>query len=484
MTLAVATCLLSPALATAEPVLVLGPHGHARLRQNPYLAGPARPPTPTSSSTARVAGDVTSFHAKRSPRRRPTPASVLGILLAGHQITQAQYTGYRAELGAAATSLRHLTGTRATELGAVMTNLAAIAASRQLTAARLPALFLTLRRNRQWWTTGPLPSAGERVQFNGSRLVWEYYSGQGIELQELASFAEADGLYTAGPAHYAQLEALLGELVPLGVRRGGGIVWEYYFTFDGGVPPWSSAMAQGTAIEALTRAFRASGDRSWLDLAHEALPVLAVGPPQGVALAAAQGTRFLQYSFAPRPDIINAFLQTLIGLYDYAQISGDQTAQSLFAAGDAQALAEVPRFDTGAWSLYQPGVEDSLPYHQLVTGFLSQLCQRTAAPVYCTTASDFNADLTTLPTLSLLGASARVGHSFSLRYRLSKHSHVGVVLLRDGQTVFLTSASFGYGVQSFQIPGLRKPGTYTVHLAATDLAGNFNRIVGTLRIRR
>ena len=66
-----------------------------------------------------------------------------------------------------------------------------------LTAGRLPALFMTVERNRRRWTIGPLPSSGQRVEFAGSELVWEYYAGQGIELQELGSFGKADALYTA-----------------------------------------------------------------------------------------------------------------------------------------------------------------------------------------------------------------------------------------------------------------------------------------------
>ena len=48
--------------------------------------------------------------------------------------------------------------------------------------------------------------------------------------------------------------------------------------------------------------------------------------------------------------------------------------------------------------------------------------------------------------------------------------------------MFVTSASFGYGTDAFSIPALRKPGSYTVRLAATDLANNFNRIVGTIQV--
>ena len=165
------------------------------------------------------------------------------------------------EWGAALSSERRLRGTRATELEAVIENLHNIAVAGKLTPGRLPALFLTLDMNRQWWTTGPLLSSGQYVQFSGSQLVWEYYAGQGIELQVLATFGKADGLYTGGPSDYAQMESVLSQIIPLAVNRAGGLVWEYYFRFDGGVPPWTSAMSQGTGIEALTRAYQASTKR-------------------------------------------------------------------------------------------------------------------------------------------------------------------------------------------------------------------------------
>ena len=109
-------------------------------------------------------------------------------------------------------------------------------------------------------------------------------------------------------------------------------------------------------------------------------------------------------------------------------MSGNPEAMQLFAAGNAEAMAEVPHFDTGAWSLYQPGVEDDLSYHELVTGFLGQLCTMTAAPVYCTTAQHFKAYLKTPPTLTQLTTTGRVRKTITVRFRLSKISHVGVVV--------------------------------------------------------
>jgi hypothetical protein len=417
-------------------------------------------------------------------REQRTVVGELARLYRTHAITRAAYLGYSATFAAALAAERRLHGTRAAELEAVTENLHQIAAEGALTPSRLPVLFQTLDRNRQWWTTGPLLSPGQRVEFSDSPLVWEYYAGQGIELQVLGTFGKADALYTSGTAGYPQLESLLAQMIPLAARRGGGMTWEYYFNFDGGTPPWTSAMSQATGLEALTRGYLATGDRSYLSLAHSALPIFSAPPPVGVNVKTALGTRYLQYSFTPGIAIINAFLQTLIGLYDYGHVSGDPQAAALFAAGDAEGLAEVPSYDTGAWSLYQPGVEDSLSYHTLVTGFLAQLCQLTAAPVYCETADHFQAYLTTPPALSLLTASARVNKPTTIRFRLSKYSRVGIVVVQGTRAEFLTSADFPYGVSSFSLPPLTRPGQYTVSLTATDLAGNFTRIAGTLTASR
>ena len=466
---------LLPAGARAANVIVLGPGHRASTVNDRFVTTIATTPAPDALALA-AAGRRSRPH-----KARCGVCSVLRRLKRTGAITAAGYVQYSQEYSAATHALRHLQGTRATELGAVLGNLQQLAASGLLSAPRLPVLFQTLERNREWWTQGPLLSQYQRVEFNGSGLVWEYYPGQGIELQVLANFGKADGLYTAGSAQYPVLRELLGELIPLAVPRAGGLAWEYYFQFDGGSPPWISAMAQGTAIEALTRAYRAFGDRSYLNVAHLALAPLQRKPPVGVAVPTRAGTQFLQYSFAPSTSILNAFLQTLIGLYDYAHASGDPRAAALFAAGDAEAQAEVPGYDTGAWSLYQPGVEDSLSYHVLVTGFLQALCTRTKAPVFCLAAQHFAAYLKTPPALTLLTQRLPRRTPGSVRFRLSKYSHVGIVLTRGAQTLLATSAYFAYGVGAFAIPGL-SPGTYAVRLAATDLAGNFNRITGTLTV--
>jgi hypothetical protein len=372
------------------------------------------------------------------------------------------------------------------ELEAVIENLHAIAAERQLTPSRLPVLFATLDRNREWWTTGPLLAPREIVGFGGSELDWEYYPGQGLELQPLASFGKADWFFTNGPTYYQRGRNLLAELIPLAARRAGGLTWEYYFSFDGGVPPWASAMAQGTALQALADAYTATRDSSYLEIAKNALPVFRSAPPIGVGVATPRGLRFVQYTFAPArsEEIINAFLQTLIGLSDFARVSGDAVAAGLFGAGNAEAEFEVPSYDTGAWSLYQPGVEDDLSYHELVTGFLEQLCSITSADPYCTAAAHFQRYLKTAPVLKLLTQHLKVRVPGTVWFRISKVSRVGITITRNGRTRFLTSANFAYGVHSFSVPALAPTGRYEVRLDATDLAGNYSELGSAVRVTR
>jgi hypothetical protein len=484
--------LVWPGSAAAAPVLFRAGDGAVSTRNDPFITGPAVTPAPAATRSrharrSRGAGQFTpalaTAHRRKKRKPQPTVFTVLTRIYHQGQITAGAYHRYERSYGSALTVEKRLHGTRRTELAAVTTTVHQMAVSGAFNRSRLPVIFRTVDRNRQWWTTGPLLSANQRVEFAGSQLVWQYYPGQGVQLQVLGSFGKADGLYTSGPPGYPALEQLLAQIIPLASRRGGGLTWEYFFHFDGGAPPWTSAMSQATALEALSRAYKASGNGYYLNIGQQALGVFSARPPAGVGVPTPRGTRFLQYTFTPGTSIINAFLQTLIGLRDFANVSGNGTAQQLFNAGNNEAQAEVPQFDTGAWSLYQPGIEDDLSYHELVTGFLEQLCSAVGAPVYCTTARHFRAYLKTPPVLEQLTQRARAKRATRLRFSLSKFSHVGVVLTRGAKTVYATSAYLHYGTDQIKLPA-EKAGSYGVRIAATDLAGNFSRVTGSLNLAR
>jgi hypothetical protein len=420
--------------------------------------------------------------------RGPTVLGELRRMLDAGAIDEASYDERRAVYLDAKRTARRLQGARRVELTAVVRTLEGIAARRQLTVSRLGPLWLTLERNRQWWTTGPLLPAGRRLSFEGSELVWQYYPGAGLQIQPLANFGKLNGLWQ-GKIYDDRLRALLDELLPLAVERDGALAWEYYFSFDGGKPPWVSGLAQGTALQALGRAATRLGrEADVLPIARRAMQIFELPPPVGVRVRRGQGAHYLIYSFNRRLRVLNGFLQALVGLYDFGVYARDDQARALFAQGDLQAREEVPAYDTGAWSLYSRVArtrESDLNYHKLVRDFLGSLCQRTSTDVYCETRDRFTGYLAEEPALEIRPARLRVGRTGRLRFTLSKISRVSVRVVKDGRVVYAGPATLmGRGRREVAWRPPRRSGSYGMQVTATDLAGNVGSASGTIEVTR
>ncbi len=494
-------------------------------------AAQAHTEAPTRSDLAPLGRPV---RARAAAVRGPSVSAALAALRHGGAITPALYSSDYAIYTAAKRSLAHLSGTRRAELGAVMANVQAIAAAGELSASRAPVVFLTLERNRYWWTTEPLLSADERVSFAPSRLVWEYYPGQGIEIQWLATFGEGNGYYDSGHEN-AALKQLVSEIIPLATKRAGGIAWEYLFHFDGGVPPWTSGLSQGTALQVLSRAWSRFKEPADLAAAQQALGIFEQSPPQGVRIATKAGAMYAEYTYAPSDHILNGFIQAVVGLYDYTEITKDPAGLKLFEAGDAEARAEVPHYDTGYWSLYDQYGESDLNYHELLTEFLQHLCERTrkgppisSAPppttttgttttpapatttettaaggsgapsarqatasaqiagdqIYCETAQHFKEDLAEPPLISLLSTKLRTGTRAGVKISLSKISTVTLTVRRGSKVIWSNRANVGGGEPKLLWATPGASGSYDVTLTASDLAGNFATAHGTITLSR
>jgi hypothetical protein len=363
------------------------------------------------------------------------PAALLSLKSSG-AITEAVYNQDTAAYTAAVRSLKKLTGTRHTELAAVIANTQQMAAAKELTPTRLAVVFLTLERNRQWWTTEPLISSRERVSFPGSKLVWEYYVGQGIQIQWLGTFGEANGYYLTGHEN-ENLKQLLSEVLPLATDRAGGIAWEYMFHFDGGSPPWTSGLSQGTALQVLSRAWSRFKEPADLTAAQQALGIFQTAPPEGVRVKTAAGAEYAEYTYAPSDKILNGFIQSLVGLYDYTSITKDPLGLQLFEAGDAEARAEAPHYDTGAWSMYDQFGESNLNYHELLTEFLQHLCERTGkgAPLVTAPPSTPPPTTTSTPTPTPAPASppSTGGNSSETGGASAASASVAVIAKRAGR---------------------------------------------------
>src|SRR4051812_21709641 len=235
-----------------------------------------------------------------------TPDPLLGAVQQAETagaLPPAQGALYRQVLAKARAVRDGLHGVRRREMASVITIAGTIAKRGDLTAARMPAVFLTLERNAEWWAVNGPPAPGSpgengargrrckplparvraaRVAFPGSELVFQYYRGMGLQLQMNGTWGKANALFgSSNPAFVARGAALLGELLPLGVLRSGVLAWESLFPIFGGRPPWISALSQATAVLALTRAAAKLGRPDLLNVAGAAAGAFAFAPPAG-----------------------------------------------------------------------------------------------------------------------------------------------------------------------------------------------------------
>ncbi|MBW3654051.1 MAG: D-glucuronyl C5-epimerase family protein, partial [Actinobacteria bacterium] len=374
LALALLLALVLAPTAPASPLLTLRADGTTFVRNDRTL-----PPAQASLPSVRPAGR-SRIASRRSPSARAAAAKrtvrgELARMLRAGAIDRATHDANRAIYSDALRLRGKLGGARRAALGAVLRNLEDVAASGSLTTSRLPALFETVARNRQWWSDGPLLRNGARVSFSGSRIVWQFYAGEGLQIQWLGTFGKANGLWQGG--YDASLRGLLDEALALAAQRAGGIAWEYLFRFNGGRPPWVSGLAQGTALQAYSRAAVRFGEPRYFEAARAGLGIFRQPPPSGVRVATRAGAHYLIYSFAPRLRVLNGFTQALNGLHDFAALANDDPGRALFAAGEAQLRGELAKYDTGGWSRYSLGGRDAdVGYHTLARDFLRNLCQR------------------------------------------------------------------------------------------------------------
>ena len=106
--------------------------------------------------------------------------------------------------------------------------------------------------------------------------------------------------------------------------------------------------------------------------------------------------------------IFNAFLQSLIGLYDFSNLANDARARRLYDGAVEEGRAEVPLSDVGDWSRYSyAGAESTADYHELLREFLASLCSRRQGAVFCEYARKYRGYQVDPPEIDLPGPGHR-----------------------------------------------------------------------------
>jgi hypothetical protein len=403
----------------------------------------------------------------------------LAKAVASGQLDQPIATGYAAIATRAVAELKTIPPLRAETLATMLDDLAAQASS--YTSPYALTLFSMLEFNERELAAHPLPPSGTDA-YGDDGTLYRFVTGHGYEFHPLGDFGALNTLVLAGKTD--QATELADALIARGVPEGGRLLWSYPFPFGRGRPPWRSGMAQAVAAQALARTGRATNDENLLTAADEAYAAI----PGRLVRALPQGPWVKLYSFDASP-VLNAQLQSIISIGDYAQISGNTGAAGLAAQLQATGETLLPQFDTGYWSLYSlHGDEATLSYHDYVVQLLRRLAARTGDSTWSDFATKFQSYETQPPLVKpSVAATANPAaapiviypdpqdgylDTATFAFWLSKHSTV--TLHAGGRT---SSVSLEHGTQAITWwPGLRAPGTYYPYLTAVDAAGNSTKI--------
>jgi D-glucuronyl C5-epimerase C-terminus len=374
---------------------------------------------------------------------------------------------YKASLTRAYSIWGKLSGQRARELEGVIRDVAA--QWRTYNRPRGLTLFSMLEFNADHFADhGPLASGRDAQDEEG--VVYRAFPGHGLQFHPLANFAKLNSYLGANRLDEASLLGLA--LIARGVPKSDALAWEYNFPFGSGRAPWTSGMAQAVAAQAFARGQAKLADPAFAAAAQKAFRAI----PGKLVRSLPEGLFIRLYSFSDLA-VLNAHLQAVVSLEDYALALEDPYGQEVAGQLRASAAALLPKFDTGAWTLYALGANEStLDYQRYVVSLLKRIGARNKEPFWTDYGNKF-ASYEDVPPALTPGPAGPPTYPRPLdgfrdyadvRFTLSKISRVTVQVGSARRTLLI-----GRGQKSIEVyPGKVQPGMYPVRVVATDLAGN------------
>ncbi len=144
----------------------------------------------------------------------------------------------------------------------------------------------------------------------------------------------------------------------LKLNQKGVKVWTFNFDWeyrDILKSPWYSALAQGNGISLLLRIYQTTQDKKYLVTAQEAFEALTITVDKGGTLFIdIQGDYWLEETIVnPPTHILNGFLWTIWGVWDYYLATKEPVIKTLFDRCIKTLKNNLKNFDIGWWSLYE-----------------------------------------------------------------------------------------------------------------------------------
>ena len=186
-------------------------------------------------------------------------------------------------------------------------------------------------------------------------------------------------LTTQGALYKNKLIACANWAVENQQEDGGWVT----FAYNHPEAPYSS-MAQGEGISMLLRAAIATGDQRYLEAAHKAKNFMLKPISEGGTTQYC-GEDVLFYEATVLPVVLNGWIFSLWGLYDYCKYTKDEEAQAVLQKTLETLKRKLPDFDMKYWSKYEIEKRICSPfYHKLHIAQLRAMYDLFGDPVYKT----------------------------------------------------------------------------------------------------
>jgi hypothetical protein len=200
---------------------------------------------------------------------------------------------------------------------------------------------------------GPFDSRGvPMIDYGGT--VGVQYNPWAVGHFALAVFHK---FLQTGDAHYHAWFLALADwfVTSRQLHPPNAIVWAYNFAYPPGLKaPWFSALAQSVAVSVLLRSYLWTGNSKYLETAQGAFQAFTLDVSEGgVSVRDSNHYLFFEETIPVRIyHILNGFISSLWGVYEYYVVTQDHQARVLFKEGLRSLEYYLPQYDVGWTSLY------------------------------------------------------------------------------------------------------------------------------------
>ena len=185
-------------------------------------------------------------------------------------------------------------------------------------------------------------------------------------------------------------------LVNTNMLKNNGSFSSYEFSFPWKIgnhtveAPWRNGMSNGEVLSPLIKAYKLTGNKTYLDTAKSLLNSFYIDVKDGGVTYKTPNSGWWYEEYASRnatkePRVLNGMIHSLLGIDQYFRDTNDTSAKFLFDQGILALKNDLPKYDNNGTSFYDRlGWPANSFYKSLHVVQLKQLYELTHEPIFKT----------------------------------------------------------------------------------------------------